>query len=76
MVRNYHKSGGIPRRALKIDLQKAYDTVSWEAIAAVMRKFGFPQKFIDCIMVCISSAKFSVMINGSPYGFFGAQRGG
>ncbi|XP_026459785.1 uncharacterized protein LOC113360492 [Papaver somniferum] len=40
IVRNYHKSGGSPRCALKIDLQKAYDTFSWEAIAVVVRKFG------------------------------------
>ncbi|XP_026378461.1 uncharacterized protein LOC113272885 [Papaver somniferum] len=75
IVRNYHKSGGSPRCSLKIDLQKAYDTVSSDVIAAVMRKFGFPEIFIDWVMVCISTAKFSVMINGSPYGFFGAQRG-
>ncbi|XP_026459478.1 uncharacterized protein LOC113360153 [Papaver somniferum] len=75
IVRNYHKSIGSPRCALKIDLHKAYDSVSWEAIVAVMKKFGFPNQFIDWIYVCISTAKFSVMINGSPYEFFGAARG-
>ncbi|XP_026419498.1 uncharacterized protein LOC113315436 [Papaver somniferum] len=75
IVRNYHKSGGSPRCDLKIDLQKAYDAVSWEAIVVVMRKFGFPERFIDWVMVCISTSKFFVMINGPPYGFFGAQIG-
>lgn len=71
IVRNYyHKTKGSPRCALKIDLQKTYDTVSWEAIRAAMEKFGFLSKFIEWIIVCISSSRFSVMVNGSPYVFF------
>ncbi|XP_026419755.1 uncharacterized protein LOC113315713 [Papaver somniferum] len=75
IVRNYHKSISSPRCALKIDLHKAFDSVSWGAIVAVMKKFGLPKKLIDWIYICISTAKFSVMINGSPYGYFGAERG-
>lgn len=40
-----------------------------------MKKFGFPVLFIHWILECISSSKFSVLVNGSPYGFFGAKRG-
>ncbi|XP_026428869.1 uncharacterized protein LOC113324795 [Papaver somniferum] len=60
---------------LKIDLRKAYDTVSWEAVLSTLRKMGFPALFIGWISLCISSPKNSILINGSPYGYFGASRG-
>ncbi|XP_026458833.1 uncharacterized protein LOC113359390 [Papaver somniferum] len=75
LVRNYHRSKGSPRCALKIDLTKAYDTVRWETIFYMLQQLGFPDMFINWIQRCITSAKFSIIINGSPYGFFGAKRG-
>ncbi|XP_026459010.1 uncharacterized protein LOC113359627 [Papaver somniferum] len=75
LVRNYHWKNGPPRCALKIDLRKAYDTVSWEAIVLCLNKMGFPRIFIDWVYLCISSAKFVVLVNGSPYGYFSASRG-
>ncbi|XP_026399001.1 uncharacterized protein LOC113294841 [Papaver somniferum] len=75
IVRNYHRTKGTPRCTLKVDLKKAYDTVSWEAIVWVLQRVGFPSKFIDWISLYFSTSRFSVMVNGSPYGFSGAKRG-
>ncbi|XP_026431629.1 uncharacterized protein LOC113328844 [Papaver somniferum] len=75
LVRNFHKLNGSPRCALKIDLRKAYDIVKWSVIFHVLKQLGFPDVFINWISLCITSAKFSVLVNGSPYGFFGATRG-
>lgn len=74
VVRNYHRRPGTPRCSLKIDLKKAYDTVNWKAVISTMKKMGFPEKFLNWIFLCISSAKYSIIINGAPYGFFGATR--
>lgn len=55
---------------LKIDLREAYDLVSWEFVRETLEKMNFPNQFIEWVMECISSPIFSVLINGSPKGFF------
>ncbi|XP_026452911.1 uncharacterized protein LOC113353564 [Papaver somniferum] len=76
MVTNYHRSIGPPRCSLKIDLKKAYDTMSWQVVLITMKNMRFPDKFIHWIFLCMSIIKYSVLTNGSPYGFFfGAKRG-
>ena len=40
-----------------------------------MKKMGFGEKWIRWIWWCISTASFSVMINGTPTGFFQSSRG-
>lgn len=66
LVRGCHKDSGAPRCLMKLDLRKAYDTLNWNFIEAVLTGLKFPRQFIQCMMVCISTPKFSLMINGSP----------
>lgn len=35
---------------IKLDMQKAFDRVSWGFLITVLRKFGFHTQFIDLIM--------------------------
>ncbi|KAK4384115.1 hypothetical protein Sango_3090400 [Sesamum angolense] len=53
-----------PRCALKVDLRKAYDTVEWDFLIATLRLFGFPAVFIRWIEECVTSAHYSVVVNG------------
>ncbi|XP_026457292.1 uncharacterized protein LOC113358007 [Papaver somniferum] len=66
---------GPPRCALKIDIRKVYDTVSWDDVVLCLKRLGFPDIFISWIYNCISTAKFAVLVNGSPYGYFSSSRG-
>ncbi|XP_059668918.1 uncharacterized protein LOC132314010 [Cornus florida] len=61
--------------ALKMDLRKAYDSVSWDFIRKTLQLYGFSATWIKWIMQCVTSSKFSVLCNGVPTGFFAAGRG-
>lgn len=61
--------------ALKLDMSKAYDRVSWVFLTMVLRRFGFGEQWIDRIWRLISNVWFSVLVNGASVGFFKSTRG-
>ena len=60
---------------LKLDLIKAYDRVDWDFIRLVLLQIGIPLPTTNWIMGCVSSANFSILVNGNPTPFFSASRG-
>ncbi|KAK9988622.1 hypothetical protein SO802_028861 [Lithocarpus litseifolius] len=60
---------------LKIDMEKAYDRLEWCFLEKVLRAFGFPSIWIQWVMQCVTTASFSILINGSPFSFFKPNRG-
>lgn len=60
---------------LKIDLVKAFDRVSQLYLKMLLIHLGFPHLFTTWIMSCISTASFSVLINGFASHFFHSERG-
>ncbi|KAH6818323.1 hypothetical protein C2S51_001926 [Perilla frutescens var. frutescens] len=61
--------------AIKVDITKAFDTLQWPFLSRVLRSFGFPAKFCSWITGILTSARLSVLINGSPCGYFECSRG-
>ncbi|EOY07954.1 Uncharacterized protein TCM_022286 [Theobroma cacao] len=60
---------------LKIDFEKVYDNVCWEFMELIMRKMGFMEKWIEWVRECSITARVSVLVNGSPTGQFGMEKG-
>ncbi|XP_010696382.1 uncharacterized protein LOC104908909 [Beta vulgaris subsp. vulgaris] len=60
---------------MKLDLKKAYDTLNWQFLQQILEGVGFPIAFVQQIMTCVTTPKFSIMVNGSLSELFGAQRG-
>ena len=50
----------------KTDFEKAFDSLSWEYLDRVMSCLRIGSKWKGWIQSCLSSARSSVLINGSP----------
>ena len=49
----------------KLDIAKAFDSVSWEYLLELMQKMGFPPRWRNWIALLLSSASSSCMLNGT-----------
>lgn len=75
LLRGYNWKNGARRIALKIDIQKAYDTVNWDFLESILHMFKFPSQMIQWIMVCVKGATFTINVNNERHGYFKAGRG-
>lgn len=75
IVRNYNRANSAARCLMKVDLRKAYDSVEHSFVESVLLGIGFPLVFVNRLMTCISTAQFSILVNGEPYGYFRGRKG-
>ncbi|GJZ62655.1 RNA-directed DNA polymerase, eukaryota, partial [Tanacetum coccineum] len=59
----------------KVDFEKAYDSVRWDFLDDVLKKFGFGNKWCNWIQFCLKSSRGSIPVNGSPTDEFQFYKG-
>ncbi|KAH9751278.1 hypothetical protein KPL71_014228 [Citrus sinensis] len=61
--------------AIKVDLEKSYDRLSWEFISDTLREARIPSDLIQVIMACITSTTMRVLWNGEATNEFSPSQG-
>lgn len=62
-------------KSIKIDLEKAYDRLSWSFIQECLEALNLPNPFVTIIVACINSTSFRVLWNGDKWEEFFPIRG-
>lgn len=75
LVNGYHKNKGPKRITIKVDIAKAFDTLSWEFLFSCLQGLNLPQLYLSWLRACICNTNFTVGYNGSVHGYFKGTRG-
>lgn len=60
---NRQKADGHHLAILNLDMNKAYDRISWLFINKILRAYGFHEHWVSLIYQCISTVSYKVLIN-------------
>ncbi len=60
---------------MKLDFEKAFDTIEHSAILSVLQHMDFPEKWMQWVQMVFSSASSTVLLNGVPGNSFKCRRG-
>jgi hypothetical protein len=60
---------------LQVGFGKGYDHVNWSFLLYLLKRCGFGERWREWIEWCISSVRFSILVNGTTEGFFNSSRG-
>ncbi|XP_031108671.1 uncharacterized protein LOC116013161 [Ipomoea triloba] len=61
-------SGLVGWGALKLDIAKAYDMMEWPFLRRMLVALGFAYRWVDLIMLCVTTVSYSFLLNGVPSG--------
>jgi hypothetical protein len=60
---NSRREAGI---LIKLDISRAFDSLSWAFLLDVMHRLGFPEAWLNWVCIALRSASTRVLVNGSP----------
>lgn len=60
---------------VKVDIEKDYDTLSWDTIIATLIKMKFPSNWGSYVRTCLNSISFSLLMYGNPTSWLQPVRG-
>ncbi|WVZ70799.1 hypothetical protein U9M48_019436 [Paspalum notatum var. saurae] len=74
IMRLFHKSK-TPALFLKLDIQKAFDTINWSYLLENLQARGFGPRWREWISILFGTANSKPLINGAQGGSFDHKRG-
>src|SRR4051812_32463501 len=60
---------------LKVDFEKAYDSVSWDYLRFVLKEMGFGDKWLMWLEPSVFESFMSILVNASPTKDFLVHKG-
>lgn len=75
LLRGYNRTKLSSRCVIKVDLKKAYDSLSWSFLLQLLEAYRFPSRLVTWIAVCVCSAKYSLVVNGEHVGCIEGMKG-
>uniref|UniRef100_A0A453BXA4 Reverse transcriptase domain-containing protein n=1 Tax=Aegilops tauschii subsp. strangulata TaxID=200361 RepID=A0A453BXA4_AEGTS len=64
-IRHLHRRK-TPALLMKLDIEKAFDTVSWDYLLELLQQLGFSARWRDWVALLLSPASSAVSLNGVP----------
>ncbi|CAM8957099.1 unnamed protein product [Rhodiola kirilowii] len=61
--------------SIKVDMSKAYDRVEWLFLEKLLLKLGFTEKWVNRVMLCVSSVSYQVKVNDQVSTVIKPERG-
>lgn len=63
LIKGYSRKNSSPGCMMKVDLKKAYDSIEWPFLKTMLSELGFPERFTEWIMQCLSTVSYSILVN-------------
>ena len=75
LVNGYHRNTGPKRITIKVDIAKAFDTISWEFLFNCLEGLQLPSALITWLRACVCTPNITIGYNGRVHGYFKGKRG-
>lgn len=75
LIRGYSRKEGTPRKVMQMDVQKAYDSMDWNALETILKEISFPRMCTNWIMLVVTTITYRFTINGKHTKIMKENRG-
>ena len=63
------------RMLINLDIEKAYDKLSWQFMGRMLEVYGFCHGWVERVMSLVTTPFFNILLNGSPTHVFQPSHG-